>query len=166
MLGTMRSGSGRWPERIRPQWSTVARAGQVSWFFGNLYEAVVDMPQLLSDARQQRRPGLMAPGSPLRYYAPVAPLTLVATTAALIHGWRSGGDRRMIAAAAVNTAAAAALTGYLVRTVNVRLLHGAVPLDSSERHRMIKRWHRANGVRLTAVAGAWFTLRRIARSTR
>jgi len=56
----------------------------VARFFGNLYEAVVDMPQLLSDARQQRRSGLMAPGSPLRCYAPIAPLTLVATTAALM----------------------------------------------------------------------------------
>ena len=51
--------------------------GQVAWFIGNLYEAVVDMPQLLADAQPQRRPGLMSPGSPLRYYAPVAPLTLV-----------------------------------------------------------------------------------------
>jgi mannose/fructose/N-acetylgalactosamine-specific phosphotransferase system component IIC len=138
--------------------------GQVSWFFGNLYEAMVDMPQLLLDAQQQRRPGLMNPGSPLRYYAPVAPLTIVATTAALVDSWRSGGDRRMIVAAAVNTAVAVAVTGYLVRTVNVRLLSGAMPLDSSERQRMIRTWQRANGVRMTAVAGAWLTVRRAARS--
>jgi hypothetical protein len=107
----------------------------------------------------------MAPGSPLRCYAPIAPLTLVATTTALIDGWRSSRDRRTIAASAANTAAVAALTVYLVRTVNVLLPHGAAPLDSSERHRMIKKWHRANRVRLTAVAGAWFTLRCVARST-
>jgi hypothetical protein len=57
--------------------------------------------------------GLMSPGSPVRYYAPVAPLTLVATTAALITSWRSRGDRRMIAAADINTVAAVGLTGYL-----------------------------------------------------
>src|SRR6266699_2685096 len=132
MLGIVPNGSGPWPRQIRPPWPAAARLGQVSWFFGNVYEAVVDMPQLLLDAQQRRRPGLLSPGSPLRYYAPVAPLTVVATTAALIDSWRSGGDKRMIVAAAANTAAAVALTGYLVRTVNVRLLSGALPVDSSE----------------------------------
>jgi hypothetical protein len=164
MLGIMSIVPGRWPRSVRPPWPAVAGLGQVSWFFGNLYEAMVDMPQLLADAQSQRRPGLMSPGSPLRYYAPIAPLTLVATTAALIDSWRSGGDRRMIAAATVNTVAAVGLTGYLVRTVNVPLLTGAVPTDGSDRHRMVRRWHRANGVRLAAVAGAWLTLRRVARS--
>jgi Domain of unknown function (DUF1772) len=149
---------------VRPLWSVVAGLGQVSWLFGNLYEAVVDMPQLLVDAQPQRRPGLVSPGSPLRYYAPVAPLTLVATTAALVDSWRSDGDRRMIAAAAVSTVAAVGLTGYLVRTINVPLLAGAVSTDSADRHRMVRRWHRANGVRVAAVAGAWLTLRRAARS--
>jgi uncharacterized membrane protein (UPF0136 family) len=164
MLGIMSGVPGRWSRPVRPPWSAVAGLGQVSWFLGNLYEAVVDMPQLLADAQPQRRPGLMSPGSPLRYYAPIAPLTLVATTAALIDSWCSGGDRRMIAAAAVNTVAAVGLTGYLVRTVNISLLAGAVPTDSSDRQRMLKRWHRANGIRLAAVAGAWLTLRRAARS--
>jgi Domain of unknown function (DUF1772) len=162
----MSNGPGLSRRQIHPSWPAAASLGQVSWFFGNLYEAVVDMPQLLLDARQQRRPGLMRAGSPLRYYAPAAPLTIAATTATLIDSWRSGGDRSMIVAAAVNTAAAVALTGYLVRTVNVRLLSGAMPLDSAERRRMIRIWHRTNGLRLTAVAGAWFTLRRAARSVR
>jgi hypothetical protein len=131
-----------------------------------VYEAVVDVPQLLADAQPRRRPGLLGPGSPLRYYAPVAPLTLVATAATLVDSWRSGGDRRLIAAAAASTVAAVGLTGYLVRTVNVPLLSGAVPVDSADRPRMLRRWHRANGVRLAAVAGAWFALRRAARSAR
>jgi hypothetical protein len=164
MLEIMFSVPGRWPRPVRPPWSAVAGLGQVAWFVGNLYESVVDMPQLLADAQPQRRPGLMSPGSPLRYYAPVAPLTLVATTAALIDSWRSGGDRPMIAAAAANTVAAVGLTGYLVRTVNLSLLAGAVPTDSADRHRMLKNWHRANGIRLAAVAGAWLTLRRAAQS--
>src|SRR4051812_10430404 len=90
-------------------WLTVAGLGQACWFFGNLYEAVVDLPQLLADAQPRRRPGLVSPGSPLRYYAPIAPLTLVSTTVALIGRWRSGGDKRMIAAAAANTATAVGL---------------------------------------------------------
>jgi len=110
----------------RASWTSVcagaARLGLASWFFGNLYEAVVDMPQLLADARQQRAPRLLGPGSPLRYYAPTAPLTLAATTATLVDRWRTDGDKRMIAAAAVSTALATALSAYLVRTVNLRLL--------------------------------------------
>jgi hypothetical protein len=152
------------PEYVRRPWLATANVGQLCWFFGNLYEATVDVPRLLLDAQQQRRPGLMTPGSPLRYYAPVAPLTITATTAALIDIWRAGGDRRMIVAATVNTAVAVALTGYLVRTINVRLLSTSTPPDNPERERMIKTWHRANGVRLVAVAGALFTLRRAARS--
>jgi hypothetical protein len=142
-------------------WSTVAGFGQVAWLLGNLYEAVVDVPRLLADAQPQRRPGLLRPGSPLRYYAPIAPLTLASTAAALVDGWRSAGDRRTVVVAAASTVAAVGLTGYLVRMVNVPLLTGAgaVPMDQ-----MVTRWHRANGVRLAAVAGAWLALRRVARS--
>jgi hypothetical protein len=103
--------------RTGSPWPARAEVAQASWFFANLYEAVVDVPRLLLDARQQRRPGLMGPGSPLRYYAPVGPLTIATTTIALVDCWRAGGDRRMVALAAVNTATAGALTGYLVRAV-------------------------------------------------
>ena len=54
------------------------------WFFGHLYEAVVDMPQLLADAQPNRKPRLLGAGSPLRYYLPIGPVTFVATSAALI----------------------------------------------------------------------------------
>lgn len=143
-----------------------AQVGQLSWFFGNLYEAAVDVPRLLLDAQPQRRPGLLSTGSPLRYYAPVAPVTIGATAAALIDIWRAGGDRRLVVAATVNTAVAVALTGYLVRTVNVRLLSSNTPPDNAERERLLRTWHRANGARLVAVAGAFISLRRAARSVR
>jgi hypothetical protein len=76
--------------------AAVARFGQAYWFFGNLYEAVVDVPQLLADAHGQRSPWLLGPGSPVRYYAPIAPLTLAATAATLIDRWRGGGSKAMI----------------------------------------------------------------------
>src|SRR5690242_21690257 len=41
--------------RTGSPWSAPAEVAQASWFFANLYEAVVDMPRLLLDARQQRR---------------------------------------------------------------------------------------------------------------
>jgi hypothetical protein len=162
----MSNDSGPSPGSALQLWAAAANLGEVCWFFGNFYEGIVDVPRLLSDAQQQRRPGLLTPGSPLRYYAPIAPVTITATTAALSGIWRAGGDRRMVVAATVSTAVAVALTGYLVRTVNVRLLSNATPPRASETERMIKAWHRANNVRLAAVAGALFALRRAARSVR
>ena len=44
-----------------------ARLGQAAWFFGNLYEAVVGMPQLLADVRSEsERTGPLGTGSPVR----------------------------------------------------------------------------------------------------
>jgi hypothetical protein len=148
----------------RALWAAVAGFGQVHWFFGNVYEAVVDMPQLLADAQQNREPRLLGAGSPLRYYIPTAPVTLVATAAALIDSWRSGGDRRVITTAAASTASAAALTAYLVRTVNLRLLRGGKPVSATECRRLVRSWHRGNLVRLLVLAVAAWALRQAAQT--
>jgi Domain of unknown function (DUF1772) len=147
---------------MRPRVPSAALAGlgQLQWFFGNVYEAAVDMPQLLVDAHPNREPRLLGAGSPVRYYVPVAPVTLAATGATLIDSWRSGGDRRMIATSAVSTAAAIALTAYLVRTVNLRLLHSGKPLTATEGRQLVRTWHRGNLVRLLALVVAAWTLRR------
>ncbi|MFE9747691.1 DUF1772 domain-containing protein [Saccharothrix saharensis] len=144
----------------RTGWAAVARLGQAHWFFGNLYEAVVDMPRLLADARPNRPPGLLTAGSPLRYYAPAGPVTVVATAVALV---RSGGDRRDVATAGLGTLVAAALTGYLVKTVNLRLLRDDEPLTEAERRQLITTWHRGNLLRLVALAVAASALRRATR---
>ncbi|MFJ6672854.1 DUF1772 domain-containing protein [Actinosynnema sp. NPDC091369] len=141
---------------FRVPWAALARLGQAHWFFGNLYEAAVDVPRLLADAGPDRAAGLLAPGSPLRYYAPAAPVTLTATAVALL---RSDGDRRAAATSAASTLVAAALTGYLVKTVNLRLL-GGEPLGDDDRRRLLATWHRGNLLRLVALAVAAATLRR------
>jgi mannose/fructose/N-acetylgalactosamine-specific phosphotransferase system component IIC len=125
---------------------------------------VVNMPQLLADAQPSREPRLLGAVSPLRYYLPAAPVTLVATAAALIDSWRSGGDRRAIITAAVSIASAAALTVYLVRTVNLRLLHSGKPLGATECRRLVKTWHRGNLVRLLVLAVASWALRQAAQT--
>ncbi|MGX9791236.1 hypothetical protein [Mycobacterium sp. MMS18-G62] len=144
----------------RGRWVAVARLGQLHWILGNVYEAVVDVPSLLADAHPNREPGLLSAGSPLRYYLPAAPITFVATGVALADDWRSGGDRRLTATAAAGTASAAALTAYLVRTVNLRLLKSPTPLTATERRALITTWHRGNLVRLAALAVAAWGLRR------
>src|SRR5882757_3546534 len=96
----MQSYFGSRDEQRAGHWAAVARPGQLHWLFGNVYEAVVDVPALLADAHPNREPRLFDAGSPLRYYIPAAPVTFVATGVALVENWRSGGDRRVIATAA------------------------------------------------------------------
>jgi hypothetical protein len=115
---------------------------------------MVDMPRLLADAQPNREPRLLGPGSPVRYYLPAAPLTLIATAVTLADGWRSGAHRGAIVTAAASTASAAALTAYLVRTVNLRLLHSRVALDDAECSRLVTAWHRGNLVRLSLLVVA------------
>ena len=146
--------------RPRPRWAAVAALGQLQWFLGNVYEAAVDVPQLLVDAHPNREPRLLGPGSPARYYLPAAPVTLVATVAVLIDSWRAGGDRRVIATAAASTASAAALTAYPVRTVNLRLLHSVPPLSATESRRLVRTWHRGNLMRVLVLVVAAWALRR------
>ncbi|HEY3687269.1 MAG TPA: hypothetical protein VGL93_29810 [Streptosporangiaceae bacterium] len=146
------------PHPPRPWYRTAARLGQTAWLFGNLYEALVGMPQLLADAHAARAPRLLGPGSPLRYYAPAAPAMFGATALTLVRSWQSGGDRRVITAHAASMTVAVALTAHLVRTVNIRLLTSAEPLSGHDRRRMVAAWHRANALRLAALATAAATL--------
>jgi hypothetical protein len=139
----------------------VAQLAHICWFFGNLYEAVVDMPRLLADAQPNRKPGLLAAGSPLRYYAPIAPVTFVATSAILINSWRSRRDRRAVVTAAAGTASATAITVHLVRTVNLRLLRSTEPLSAGEARALTTRWHRENLMRLLGLAVSGWALRQL-----
>jgi len=147
--------------RVRVRWPGLAVSGQVLWLCGNLYESIVDVPRLLRDAQPRRRPGLLKPGSPLRYYAPTAPLALAATAATLMNGWRSGGNKRVIGTAAAHMAVAVGLTAYLVRKVNVPLLTGTGSIDDAEQQRMLRIWRRVNAVRVAAVVGALVATRRL-----
>lgn len=129
-----------------------AQIGQAAWLFGNLYEAAVGMPQLLADAREHRQPGLMSAGSPVRYFAPVAPLALGATAITLVQRWRSNSERPSVSAAAAALGGAVAISGYLIHQINLLLLRGTEPLTASQRRQFTARWHRLNAVRLALIA--------------
>jgi hypothetical protein len=109
MRGAVHAGVRRRIPRSRSRWAAVARLGHAWWFFGNLYESIVDVPQLLVDAQSGRARRILAPGSPVRYYAPALPLTLAATAATLLEIRRTGHHRRA-ATAALAMAFAATLT--------------------------------------------------------
>lgn len=93
--------------------STAARVARAAWFFGNAYEAAVGVPQLIASA--DRQVGLLAAGSPVRYFAPVAPAAVGGTAAVLVRSWRTVGvDRRAVAAATATFGAALALSALRV----------------------------------------------------
>ena len=89
---------------------TIAQLGHAHWFFGNLYEAVAKIPERLADdpdlvvrGEAVSMTSLLRPGSPVRYYLPVAPITVVASVSALIAGWDTPSDRRWLGTSVVGT---------------------------------------------------------------
>jgi hypothetical protein len=139
--------------------SVAARAGLAHWFFGNLYEAVVRMPERLAPGDR-----MFAAGSPVRYYLPAAPVTVGATLISVVRGWRRPADRPALTVAGACTVAGAALTGHLVGSVNRRLL-GTDLVDPAERQRLIQHWYRVNGVRLLLAGTALVALEKVTRAS-
>lgn len=146
----------------RSRWAAAARLGLAHWIFGNLYEAVVDIPGLLADAPEHGPKGPLDARSPLRYYAPLAPVTLAATAVTVARGWRAG-NRPAAVTAAAGAAAAVGLTVHMVRSFALPLFRGALPADAAERRGLIRNWHRANVARMAAGTVTAVALRRAAR---
>jgi hypothetical protein len=128
----------------------VARAGQAGWFFGNLYEAVVPVPDHLTPAGTP-----LGPGSPVRYYAAVAPAAVPALLAAVASGWPARDARPWLALSAACTLTGVAATAHLVRTVNLRLFYGTEPVPAGERAALLRHWHRVTAARLALTGVAW-----------
>jgi hypothetical protein len=137
--------------------ATVARLARAAWFFGNTYEAAVGVPQLIASANRQA--GILATGSPVRYFAPVAPAAVGGTAAVLVESCRTGGDRRAVVATTATLGAALVLSAYLIRFINVPLLLGKVGEEAQPR--LISRWHRGNAVRLGLLAATEIFVRRV-----
>ncbi|HEX5118607.1 MAG TPA: anthrone oxygenase family protein [Pseudonocardiaceae bacterium] len=128
----------------------IARAGQAAWFFGNLYEAVVRVPDRLPPAES-----VLGAGSPVRYYAAAVPATVPALAAAVVQGWPARQSRPWLAVSAACTVTGVAATAYLVRTVNLRLFYGTEPVPDDERAVLLRRWYRVNAARLALPGAAW-----------
>lgn len=163
----------RTPPRRRPAATrallAVAQAGQAQWFFGNLYEAVARIPDRLALQRDLAvDPGepvtlrsLLRPGSPVRYYLPVGPITVGAAVSALAAGRRGpSAHRRWLATSAAGTVVGALSTAHIVRSINIGLFFAARPPDAAERDALLRRWYRLNTVRMVATGAAWFAAQR------
>src|SRR5262245_51395216 len=145
------------PRAALPTIATIARCGRAAWFFGNAYEGVVAVPQLIASAK--RPAAILASGSPVRYFAPVAPAAVGGTATVLVQSWRAGGDRRGIVAAAATLGAAVGVSAYLIASINVPLLRAKIAKD--EQPRLIARWHRGNTARLGLLAVTEYLVRRV-----
>jgi hypothetical protein len=134
----------------------VAEFSHAHWFFGNLYEALVKIPDRVagSEATPDLPRSPFGAGSPGRYYAPIAPLSAPTAIAALAAGWNRSGSRLWLALAAASSVTGAAATVYLLRSVNPRLFFSPQPLSEMRRKPLLKKWYRAHALRLTASAVA------------
>ena len=157
--------------RITASLLAVAQLGHAHWFFGNLYEAIVKVPDRLAAAPDLTVAGepvtlklLLRPGSPVRYYLPVGPVAIAAGLAALLAGWDVPSDRRRLATASACAVSGGAITVHLVRAVNIRLFFADRPLSPAEQKALLGVWYRWNAVRLVAVGGAWLAWQGIPRS--
>lgn len=145
----------------------LAQLAYAQWFFGNVYEAVVKIPDRLSAELPDSAPGthgrsrsILGPGSPVRYYLPAPPVAVVSTVGAVVNGVGNPRSRRWLTVSAGCGVAGAALTGYVVRKVNLKLFFGAEPPPPAERDELLRTWYRVNVLRAAAVAGAMFAIQR------
>lgn len=147
---------------------TIAQLGHAHWFFGNLYEAAAKIPERLADdpdlvvrGEAVSMTSLLRPGSPVRYYLPVAPITVVASVSALIAGWDTPSDRRWLGTSVVGTLSGGLLTAHIVREINLKLFFADRPLAGTEREDLLQRWYRLNKIRLMASGVAWLTAQHV-----
>jgi hypothetical protein len=159
------SGSARRRGRVAASLSALARFGYAQWFFGNLYEAVVKIPDRLAQdyepaGADRRLESLFSPGSPVRYYLPAGPITMVASVAALAASRDTSIDRRWLAASTACALSGGIATAYLVRAVNLKLFIAGHTLTRAEQDVLLRTWYRLNAFRLAAAGGAWLASQR------
>jgi hypothetical protein len=136
--------------------TSLAVLGHAHWFFGNLYEAIVLAPGWTSMAGKPLHlgGGILTAGSPVRYYIPVTPLTVLVTVSAGIAGWRTPQGPHLPLALGIGLSLiSAAVTGYIVARVNMRLFFAA---DTTAEQKVVlaRRWTRLNYTRLTTLGAA------------
>jgi hypothetical protein len=124
------------------------------WFFGNLYEALVWNPQLITDPRPGSLVGEFAVGSPVYYYLPWTPVSVVLAVVLRIRfgGSVSSRVRRSWSAALGCLVLAVVLKIGLITQVNPTFRDATVSAELV-RERAVW-WAFGNGLVVVAVAVA------------
>jgi F0F1-type ATP synthase membrane subunit c/vacuolar-type H+-ATPase subunit K len=134
------------------RWSVAATVLLCLWLFGNLYEEVVWIPQLIADPRPGTLVGALALGSPVYYYLPWAPVSLVLTVVLRVRFGPAAPPRVRRAW----TAAIAALVVAVLGKIGLITLVNPVFRDPAAApevvHDRAVLWAVGNGVVLVAVA--------------
>jgi len=145
----------------------LAQLGYAQWFFGNVYEAVVKIPDRLSArtsdfGRESDVPprSVLGPGSPVRYYLPAVPISAVGTLGAVLSGQGNPRSRRWLTVSAGCCISGTAITAYVVRNINIKLFFAAQPPPPQERDALLCTWYRLNVMRAAAAGGAVFAISR------
>lgn len=143
----------------------LTQVAHAQWLFGNLYEAVVKVPDLLAQRGEsargcERALSPFATGSPVRYYAAAVPATSPAVLAAAACVRDEPSSRSLLAAAAVCSISGSAVSAYVVRAINMKLFFSDQALSADERARLLRTWYRLNAVRLVAAGGALWAAHR------
>jgi hypothetical protein len=125
------------------------------WFFGNLYEEMVIVPNGVSAtvAKIGAFNAYFSVARQYNYYVPLTQLGTLALVAAAI-GWRHEARLRLRVPAAASVLAFA-LTAFIIVHYNLRIWTGAVSaLSAAELHSLVWQWGVANLLRIVLVGGA------------
>lgn len=123
------------------------------WLFGNLYEQVVWIPQLLVNPRPGSLVGVFAAGSPIYYYLPWAPLCVLLAVV-------TRAPKPALGCLAVSVA----MKILLITQVNPVFRDPAVSRDVVHDNAVL--WAFGNGVVIIAVAAAILLVQRARRQVR
>jgi hypothetical protein len=131
----------------------LALAGLAQWFFGNLYEAVVTVPNWRIPFEYEVLTGQSQNAErTIWYYVPLTHLALLCLWVAVFRSWRTAGvARRWLGLAAICGLGALLLTVYIVTQLNLQLFFGNGQPDLVRIEVLIGQWQRLNYGRLALV---------------
>ena len=128
------------------------------WFFGNAYEQVVIVPNLLWGDPLIKLASFrtfFATSNPIYFYVPVLPFTILAQATALYLAWRDPAQRRRPLTSTGFLVAALALAVFIVVYINLYIFFGPLPTDANVVHRLVLLWTCLNPIRMALVASAF-----------
>lgn len=142
------------PQRSAQKWATfTASIGFASWFFGNLYEAIVFSPNWLTESARalDRLNEFFVHTSPTAYFVPPAFAGTVAVWGLALAN-RVDALRRGYAWASLFAALAMGLNAFVVLTVLPQMFGDGRTRDETIAHAYCWRWNALNSVRMLLVA--------------
>ena len=132
-------------------WFTLLLLAQ--WFFGNLYEAIALVPNLMPLIALKSRAGealfKTKARSPIVYYVPASALALLLLAVLTATAWlRHAAGVPYIVSACGLVLLGGVLTVYIVRSINLELFFEP-PADLVRADRLLVKWQLLNYLRLT-----------------